>query len=294
MIRRFLAFLGRLIGAPFRLIASPFRRALQALAYDPDETSAVDAFSRTIENPSILVEHLEALRSTLLRSLAALVLTTLIAFVFASQVLDWLAQPIGGIEALQAIEVTESVGAFMRVSLLAGFVLAFPYIGLEIFLFVAPGLRRRERLVVVATIPVATILFLAGVAFAYFVMLPVALPFLLNFMGIVTVPRPSNYIRFVTGLLFWIGIAFQFPLVVYLLAALGFVRARVLVEGWRVAIVAIAIIAAVITPTVDPVNMGLVMAPMTALYFLSIGLAALAERGWRRRQTQSAAEMPSN
>jgi sec-independent protein translocase protein TatC len=114
-------------------------------------------------------------------------------------------------------------------------------------------------------------------------MLPTALPFLLNFLGITTVPRPSNYIRFVTSLMFWIGIAFQFPLVIYVMARMGIVRARMLVEGWRIAVIAIAVLAAAVTPTVDPVNMALVMAPMTALYFLSIGLAALAERGRARR-----------
>jgi sec-independent protein translocase protein TatC len=114
-------------------------------------------------------------------------------------------------------------------------------------------------------------------------MLPVALPFLLNFMGITTVPRPANYIRFVTGLLFWIGMSFQFPLIIYAMAAIGMVRARMLLEGWRIAIVIIAVVAAAVTPTVDPVNMGLVMAPMILLYFLSIGLAAFAERTRTRR-----------
>lgn len=297
MIRRLLRSLWRLMTAPFRWLGRvlyplgrPFRALHRALTVEPEETSAVDAFARTVENPSLLVEHLDALRSTLLRSLAAFFLTTILSFTFATQILDWLAQPIGGLEALQAIEVTESVSAFMRVSLLAGFALAFPYIGFEVFAFIAPGLRRRERVYVLSTIPAALILFLAGVAFAYKIMLPVALPFLLNFIGITTVPRPSNYIRFVTGLLFWIGVAFQFPLVIYLLAALGFVRAKALAAGWRLAIVGISILAAVVTPTIDPINMALVMAPMIALYFLSIGLAAIAERGRDRRQAKAASQ----
>ena len=113
-------------------------------------------------------------------------------------------------------------------------------------------------------------------AFAYYVMLPVALPFLLNFMGIPTLPRPASYIRFVTSLLFWVGVAFEFPLVIYLLAAVGWVRAEHLLRHWRVAVVVIAVLAAVITPTVDPVNMLLVMAPMIVLYLLGVGLALLA------------------
>jgi sec-independent protein translocase protein TatC len=110
-------------------------------------------------------------------------------------------------------------------------------------------------------------------------MMPTALPFLINFMGINTDPRPSSYIGFVTGLMFWIGVAFEFPLVIYLLASLGLVKAKLLASQWRLAIVIIAIVAALITPTVDPVNMSLVMGPMIALFFLSIGLAYIAQRG---------------
>ncbi len=283
MIRRAFASLWRFVTAPFRLVARPLRRLREAWSSEPDDAPAVEAFSRSLQDPSLLVEHLEALRGALLRSVVALMVATMIGFAAAERALDWLAAPVGGIRALQAIEVTESISAFMRVSLLTGFVLAFPYIGLELFLFVAPGLKRHERRIVLTVIPAAVVLFVAGIAFAYYVMLPVALPFLLNFMGITTRVRPANYVRFVTNLLFWIGVAFQFPLVMYAMAAIGLVRARMLMDGWRLAIVGIAVLAAVVTPTIDPVNMGLVMAPMVLLYFLSIGLAALAERGRRRR-----------
>jgi sec-independent protein translocase protein TatC len=130
----------------------------------------------------------------------------------------------------------------------------------------------------------AFVLFVAGLAFTYFIVLPAALDFLLSFMGIPTIPRPSNYIRFVTNLMLWIGLAFEFPLVIYVLAGLGFVHARTLVRGWRFAIVGIAVLAAAATPTVDPVNMALVMGPMIVLYFFSILLAALAQAGRRRRE----------
>jgi sec-independent protein translocase protein TatC len=139
--------------------------------------------------------------------------------------------------------------------------------------------------IILVAIPFAALMFLGGLAFAYFIMLPAALPFLLEFMGITTIPRPSNYIRFVTNLLFWIGIAFQFPLVIYAAAAAGFVRTKTLISGWRFAIIGIAVLAAMVTPTVDPVNMALVMAPMAILYIVSIGLAAIAERARERRET---------
>lgn len=264
--------------APVRLVTWPYRRLQRFLSYEPEETSTVDVFAKAIERPSILVEHLEALRAHLFRAVAVLALTTALSFAVAGRILAWLTEPIGGIQELQAIEVTESIGAYMRVSLLSGFALAFPYICFEFFAFINPGLRRRERVLILTAIPAAFILFLAGLAFAYYVMLPAALPFLLNFMGIATRVRPMNYVRFVTGLMFWIGVAFQFPLIVYALAAIGIVNARALLNGWRFAVVGIAVLAAAVTPTVDPVNMALVMAPMIVLYFLSIGLAAIAGR----------------
>lgn len=267
-----------MITAPFRLIAKPFIAIRDFISHEPEDAPLEDVFARTIENPTVLVEHIEALRGHLFRSLLVLILTVGISTIFAERILNWLSQPIGGTEALQAIEVTESIGAFMRVSLLAGFTIALPYIGMEMFAFINPGLRRRERVMLLAAIPVASLLFIAGLVFAYMFMLPIALPFLLDFMDIATVPRPSNYIRFVTGVMFWTGISFQFPLVIYTLAGLGIVQAKTLISGWRFAVLGIAVLAAMITPTIDPVNMALVMAPMIALYFISIGLAALAQR----------------
>ena len=127
------------------------------------------------------------------------------------------------------------------------------------------------------------IFFVAGVLFSYFFMLPTALPFLLNFMEIPTIPRPSSYLGFVTSLLFWIGIAFEFPLVIYVLASLGFVNARLLTQQWRLAMVIIAIAVAMIISIIDLFSMMVVMAPLIILYFLSIGMAALAGRARSRR-----------
>lgn len=286
-MRRLLSRVWRIVTAPIRLLLWPFRRVRQFIDYEPPESSAADAFAQTLQSPGVLLDHLEALRGHLMRSLIALAIGTVVGFAFAQTILDWMAKPIGGIGSLQAIEVTESVGAFMKVSLLTGFVLAFPYILLELFAFANPGLKRRERVLLLASIPAATVLFLSGVAFAYFVMLPAALPFLLGFLGIHTVPRPSNYISFTTNLLFWIGISFTFPLVIFALASVGLVHAKPLLKGWRFAIVGIAVMAAVITPTVDPVNMSLLMLPMIVLYGLGIVLAAIAERTRKRRATRA-------
>lgn len=288
-MRRLLEVIWRIVTAPFRLITWPYRAIRDFINYEPDDSATTEVFAQAFQQPGVLVEHLEALRRHLFRSVLALAITTAISFAFASRILDLLAAPIGGLEALQAIEVTESIGAFMRVSLLTGFALALPYIAFELFAFVNPGLKRNERVLVLFSLPVAFLLFLAGIAFTYFVLLEPALDFLLGFLGVTTVPRPSNYIRFVTNLMFWIGVAFEFPLVIYVLAGLGLVNARSLARGWRYAMVGIAILAAAATPTVDPVNMALVMAPMIFLYFFSILLAAIAGAGRRRQQARAEA-----
>jgi sec-independent protein translocase protein TatC len=283
-MRRFLRSIWRVLTAPFRLLARPFRAVARFLNHEPEEAPTGDVLTRTLENPAALLEHLQALRAHLLRSLLVLAVAVGISFAFAQQILDWMAAPIGGIGALQAIEVTESVGAFMRVSLLTGFALSLPYLIVEAFAFVNPGLRRRERITLLVLIPLAVLMFAVGLWFAYYVMLPVALPFLTSFMGIRTIPRPANYIQFVTTVMFWVGVAFEFPLLMFALATIGVVEARTMLRGWKVAVVGIAIAAAVITPTPDPINMALLMAPLLGLYFLGILFAAAAGRRRSRRR----------
>ena len=289
MIRAFFRKLWHLITTPFRWIARPFLKLRDFLNYEPEDTPLADVFSRTIEQPSILIDHLEALRRHLLRAIVVLIIAVLASTLFAKQALEWLAGPINGLDQLQSIEVTESIGVFMRVSLLTGFVIALPYIGFEIFAFLNPGLRRRERILLLTSIPAASLLFVLGISFTYFILLTPALDFLLHFMDINAAIRPASYIQFVTGLMFWIGMAFQFPLIVYALAGIGLVKATTLLRGWRFAILAIAVLAAAVTPTIDPINMGLVMVPMILLYFISIGLAAIAGRG-RTRTAQPDAD----
>ena len=296
-MRKFFSGLWWLVTAPFRLVWSvitfPFRayRQIQHFMSDePEEHALMDVVSGVVTDKDIrqaMWDQIEDLRKHLFRSLIVLAVTVSISFIFTEPLLRYLARPVpgGGLDALKAIEVTESVGVFMKVALLSGLAISLPYIAFEFWLFAAPGLRPASRKFGLLAIPMATLLFVSGMAFAYYIMLPAALPFLLNFMGIQAELRPASYYNFVTGVMFWIGVAFEFPLVIYVLTAIGFVKPQVLSEHWRIAIVAIAILAAAITPTVDPVNMALVMAPMSLLYFISIGLSFIAYRG-RKRQEQ--------
>jgi sec-independent protein translocase protein TatC len=225
-----------------------------------------------------LLEHLVELRSRLVRASVALLIATAISFIFADRLVDIFTVPIGGREALEAIDVTENIGVFMRVSLIGGLVLAMPVIVYQFIRFVVPGLTREERRYLWIVVPSASILFLGGVAFAYFVMLPVAVPFLIGFLDIPTRPRPQSYFGFVSRLMFWIGVSFEMPLILAFLARLGIITPQTLKQNRKYAIVLIAVVAAAITPTVDPVNMLLVMAPLMLLYELGVLLSRFTYR----------------
>lgn len=288
-MRRTLKLLWRLLSAPFRWIFSGIRNFYILLTSDIDDKPLADAISTSLEHPTELLVHFDAIRKHIFRGLLYLVITTSIAFTFITPILEFLTQPLeGGLQTLQAVDVTEGVGTVMRVALLGGFVLAFPLLAFEIWLFVAEGLRRRERLPTLLAIPVALVFFVAGMAFAFYFMLPVALPVLLNFMGIETIPRPNSYFPFVVNMLFWLGVSFEFPLVIFILARMGIVQARTLAAQWRLAIVIIAIMSALITTTTDIANMALMMLPLSVLYFLSIGLAYIGQRP--RRQPEAVPE----
>jgi sec-independent protein translocase protein TatC len=233
-----------------------------------------------LETSMPLLLHLEELRQRIFKAFGALILTTGISFAFAGEMINYFAEPIGGSKALVSIEVTENIAIFMRVALLGGVILAMPVMAYQALSFILPGLKKKERSWLLVGVVAASILFLGGVSFAWFVMIPAAVPFLVNFLGITTHVRPMNYFDFITTLMFWIGICFEMPLVVMLLAKLKFITARQLAQGWRYAVVGIAIVAALVTPTVDPVNMSLVMLPLLGLYLISILLAVLAGGGW--------------
>ncbi len=285
------AFFWRLVTFPSRalwwLVALPVRASQSARLFmrtDPEEhplSEVIVDLTQNAQARELFWDQVEALRGHLLRSVLGVVVGVALAFTFTDQLVQFLAAPVGGLGALKAIEVTESIGVFMKVALLAGIAISLPYVAFEFWLFAAPGLRPRERLYGLIGIPFAALFFVAGMAFTYYLLLPSALPFLLNFLGIQAQLRPQSYFSFVTGLMFWIGVAFEFPLLVYVLTAIGFVKPGPFAKQWRIAIVVIAIVAAAITPTVDPVNMGLVMLPMVLLYFISIGLSYIAYAGRR-------------
>lgn len=292
----------KIITAPFRFVGwvfksififfkKLFRPVIEFFSEEEDEDRPIgEVLQDGFSNPGSILPHLIALRKHIFRAVIGFVIMTAIAFVFVQDIMDWVAAPIGGIQELQAIEVTEPIGVVMRVALLSGFTGSLPYIALELVLFAAPGLSRRARIIGVFSIPLIVAFFVGGMLFAYYIMLDPALDVLLNFMGIATLPRPSSYIKFVTNLMFWIGVSFEFPLVAYVLAAMRILKPEALRDNWRIAIIAISILAAMVTPTVDPINMSIVMVPLIVLYGLGIIMAFLAVGGKRRRAKADAAK----
>ena len=229
-----------------------------------------------------LLAHLIELRRRLVWIGAGLLGGTVISFIFAESMLQFLTRPYGNL--LQTIRPTEGIETYFRIALLSGAVLSMPIILLQLWKFISPGLMPQERRYVYVFLPSAMFLFLLGISFAWYVLLPAAITFLDGFLNTVFVTEWTSheYIGFITTFLFWIGVSFEMPVIIYFIARVGLVSATTLREQWRVAVVVIAVLAAAITPTVDPVTMLLTMAPLLVLYVLSLGLARIGQRQFER------------
>jgi sec-independent protein translocase protein TatC len=233
-----------------------------------------------------IFDHLNELRQRLTKAFLGLIIGTLFSLLFTQTAFDVLREPYCQVVdqpaqcQLVTLGPTGGVVAYFRVALMMGAVLSIPLITYQLLMFIFPGLTRREKRFVLSSLPAITILFLGGVVFSWYILMPPALGFLEGFAP--TVFRPEwtadLYLSFVTSLLFWMGVAFQTPLVFFVLSILGLVTAAVLIRNWRIAIVGAAIAAALITPTVDPVNMFIVMGPLLVLYLFSILLVMIGRR----------------
>ncbi len=233
-----------------------------------------------------LMQHFRELRKRLVISALATVVTTIVAFVFYKQIIQLILIPAEGLGPngdveLVFIEVTEMLAVTLKVSLVVGLVTAFPIVLYQIVMFIAPGLTSREKRYLFASMPGILLTFAAGVAFGYFVLIPPAMNFLLNWGSDVATPliRIGNYVNVMVRLLFWMGVVFETPVVMFLLAKLGIVSWRGFAR-WRPYWVVVAfILGALITPTLDPINQALVAGPLIVLYEVGIWLSRLATRG---------------
>lgn len=225
-----------------------------------------------------LLDHLIELRNRLAKAFIALVLGTILGFLIGEPVLKYLQSPYG--REFTVLGPTGGVVAYFRVSLLIGAILAIPVMTYQLLMFVVPGLTPKEKRIFLYSLPAIVGLFVIGVLFSWFVLIPPALGFLESFASDIFRAEwtADQYLGFVTSLIFWMGVAFETPLIFFVLGVIGLFGPRDLLNSWRFAIVGAAIAAALITPTVDPVNMMLVMGPLLALYSASIVLVGIGNR----------------
>ena len=236
-----------------------------------------------------LRSHLVELRRRLTYAAISVLVTTAVAFVFHEQVLILLMEP-----AQQFVdipngkpiytELTEFISVAAKTSLLVGLFVSLPFVLYQIVMFVAPGLKPKERKYLYVLMPASLLAFVVGAAFGYRVLFPPMVNFLLNFGSDVATPLISirSYINLMLTLLFWMGLIFEIPVVTFFLAKIGLVTPEMLARNRRYAIVAAFILGAVITPTFDPINQAFVAIPIIVLYEASVWLAKLAVRGRRR------------
>jgi sec-independent protein translocase protein TatC len=275
-----------LIGTPL-VIAVIVRIVVRDEPIQEDELEAAELspqFETLGDFWSGMVPHLRELQSRLIRAAVAVLIGTLIGFyIVNSPNLLGMRLPEFLIEhfvpdevGVQFIAPAEAFVSYMRIALVIGVAFAMPVVIYQVIAFFVPGLLPHEKRILFIAIPFVTELFLAGLAFGWFFTIPAALDFLFGFgqsTRITSQPTFESVIKTISTLLLWNGLIFELPALIYLLARLGVVNARMLGQARRYAIVIITITAAIITPTGDPYNLLLLAVPMYFLYELGILLA---------------------
>jgi sec-independent protein translocase protein TatC len=237
-----------------------------------------------------LFDHLDELRTRLFIALAAWVVGSGIMFAFRFRVLDWLQAPLPEGMRLTYFSLLEPFATSMQIAAFFGLILAGPIVVGQVWGFIAPGLYREERRYAVPFILLTVLAFAAGVGFSYYLVLPVTIPVLLGFLGEAALGFLSigRYIGNVLTLMAVFGLMFELPVLAFLLARIGILRADVLRRTRRYAVVGLLIGAAAISPTGDPFNFALVAVPLLVLYEISILVVAAAQRSPREESVAAA------
>jgi sec-independent protein translocase protein TatC len=236
-----------------------------------------------------LVEHLDELRSRLIVSLVAVGVFFPVAYVFHERLVHWLLRPLPDDKHIVTLGVTEPFTTAVKLSFYAALAAAFPVLVWQAWSFLAPAVERGRQRVIARFVALATVLFVGGMAFSYFVLLPLALRFLTNYddnLYDVQI-RASYYLSFAALMIFATGLVFQLPIFVVALVRIGVLTTAQLRRNRRMAYV-ILLGAAILLPTVDPVSLAFEVAPLWLLFEGSIWLSVLLERRWR-----SAALLPA-
>jgi sec-independent protein translocase protein TatC len=232
-----------------------------------------------------LMQHLGELRNRLMVASFAVLIATAAAFFFAKDIILALEAPAHLGKPLQIISPTEGFTTYMRVALFSGIALAMPVILYEIYAYVDPALRPNERRFLLTLGPFVLALFIGGMAFCYFLLLPNAINFLFTFGSDVFTasPRASEYISFVTTFILGVGLVFEMPMIIFAVTRIGLVSRSWLAKQRRYVVLFVFIAGAIITPTPDPFNQTLVAVPMYLLFELGLLLSRFG--GGPRRAT---------
>jgi len=235
------------------------------------------------EKEMTFLGHLSELRIRLLKSLIVLAICVGVCCIppVTKGIIDFLKAPAPE-DSFTPIytEMLGGVSIYFKVALISGIVLALPFLVYQLIMFVSPALTRREKRYVYIALPWITLMFAAGFAFGYYIAMPPAIKFLLTFMSDQATPMPTinDYLSLAIRFIVAIGLAFETPVLITFLARLGVVRPEWLSRHRKWAIVAAFILAAIITPTFDPINQSIVACPIIILYEMSIVLARIAYR----------------
>src|SRR5215470_3739694 len=236
-------------------------------------------------------EHLIELRKRIINSLIAIGVCAAGGWFLAPKVVDLFAKPIqvalkahGYNPQLIYTGPTDYLGLLIKLSIYIGLVISSPVVLYQVWMFVAPALYKHERSAVTGFVFSTVILFVGGIAFGFFLALPHILGFLVGFQGpVAPLIRINDYFDLVLLVLVALGLVFELPVLIFLLCYFGIVTPKFLVQNTKYAILAITIVAAIVTPTPDALTMLLVMAVMLALYFLGVGISWIALRKRDRR-----------
>ena len=240
-------------------------------------------------------EHLSELRKRIINSLYAIGAGAFIGVYLSKYFIKWITEPI--VKALSQsglppeLVYTHPAGylnTYITLGVYLGIVLASPVVLYQLWLFVAPALYKHERKDVAVFIVPTVFLFLTGIAFGYFITLPYVLRFLVSFQGNVGPIKPmitvNEYFDLVLLILLSLGLVFELPILIFFLTLFGIVTPAFLWRNSRYAVLIIAVVAAIVTPTPDATTMLVFMMPMIGLYFIGIAVSALAMRKKRKRE----------
>lgn len=237
------------------------------------------------------LEHLEDLRKRLFYSILALFVGFVPGWIFAKDIYKILARPVtlylpAGTK-LAFTGLTAPFMLYMKVAFLASLFVMSPFVFLQIWYFVAPGLYQKEKKYVIPFVLMTTFFFALGAAFGYFIVFPWACRFFLTLGGdFQPVIKVDEYFGFALKVLLGIALVFELPTLIFFLAKMGLVTARWMVKNFKYAVLVVFVIAAVITPTPDVITQSIVAIPMLALYGLSILIALAVGRGKKKAQAE--------